>query len=52
MFRNFYATKNTRKGRTEKNVENMTMSLTAIEYQIYSYVKQYLHDNCILIVNL
>ena len=39
MFRNFYATKNTRKGRTEKNVENMTMSLTAIEYQIYSYVK-------------
>ena len=27
------------RGRTEKNLENMTMSLTAIEYQIYSYVK-------------
>ena len=27
------------RGRAEKNLENMTMSLTAIEYQIYSYVK-------------
>ena len=27
------------RGRAEENLENMTMSLTAIEYQIYSYVK-------------